>query len=174
MNSQDVILGMLMKGPKSGYDMKQTFQDTFSFFYDVSFGTIYPTLSKMEQSGYITKESIIQEGKPNKNLYSITVLGREKFQEYMHGPMDSEIFRSDLLMRLYFGEFVDKSLVIEWFEQKIKEMKASYQSLSSGYEQFVHHCSPTQRLCAEYGMEQMKMSINFLEKGLEELHHLEE
>ncbi|OPA75568.1 hypothetical protein BVG16_19690 [Paenibacillus selenitireducens] len=174
MNSQDVILGMLLKGPKSGYDMKQKFQSTFSFFYDASFGTIYPTLSKMEALGYITKESIIQEGKPNKNIYSITPSGREKFQEYIHSPMESEVYRSDFLMRLFFGEFVDKAVIIGWFERKIEELEASHQSLSTGYEQFIHHSSPTQALCAEFGMEQLKMSFAFLKKGLEKLHNLEE
>ena len=56
MTSQDVILGILMKRSLSGYDIKHMFETIFSYFYNASFGTIYPTLSKMEKEGLITKE----------------------------------------------------------------------------------------------------------------------
>ena len=77
MNSQDVILGIIMYHSLSGYDIKHKLETIFSYFYNASYGTIYPTLSKMEKEGMITKESVIQEGRPNKNVYSITEEGQQ-------------------------------------------------------------------------------------------------
>ncbi|WP_018754867.1 PadR family transcriptional regulator [Paenibacillus terrigena] len=173
MNSQDVILGMLLKGPMSGYDMKQVFQSVFSYFYDASYGTIYPTLSRMEKDGLITKESVVQEAKPNKNVYAVTAQGRAAFMQYMHSEIEPESFRSDLLMRMFFGEFVDKEVVIGWFEREIDKKEQQYQQLSGGYQEFARLCSPTKRLCAEYGMESLAHAIQFLKKGLREIRALE-
>ena len=154
--------------------MKQVFQSVFSYFYDASYGTIYPTLSRMEKDGLISKESVVQEGKPNKNVYAITVQGREKFMQYMHSEVEPDSFRSDLLMRLFFGEYVNKDVVVGWFEREIAKKELQYQQLSSGYQEFAQLCSPTKRLCAEYGMESLAHAIQFLKRGLEEIRALEE
>ena len=78
MNSQDVILGMLMKRSLTGYEIKQLFEDLFSYFYSSSYGTIYPMLHRMEKEELLTKENVLQDGKPNKNVFTITEKGRRQ------------------------------------------------------------------------------------------------
>ena len=43
------ILGMLMSGPKSGYDLKQDFEQRISPFWSESLGQIYPALHRMDE-----------------------------------------------------------------------------------------------------------------------------
>ena len=118
MNSQDVILGMLMNESKTGYEIKQLLEDVFSNFYSSSYGTIYPTLARMEKEGLITKENVQQEGKPNKNLLNITDKGRDSFNAYLLAPLEADsIKKSYFMMRLYFGEFVGYDKVILWLKQ---------------------------------------------------------
>lgn len=174
MNSQDVILGMLLEGSKSGYDIKQKFQTVFSFFYDASYGTIYPTLGRMEKEGYITKESVVQEGKPNKNMYSITELGRKQFQQYLRSPVEEDVLRSDLLMRLFFGEHVDDEVAIGWLEKALEEKERLYNALSSGFKDSEHLMSPTQQISIEFGLRSYTTNIQFLKEGIEKLQKLKE
>jgi len=56
LNSQDVILGILMKEALTGYQIKQLLENVFSNFYNSTYGTIYPTLARMEKERLITKE----------------------------------------------------------------------------------------------------------------------
>lgn len=72
MKIQGVILGILNSGPHSGYEIKRQFEERFSFFFNASYGSIYPTLSKFEKEKLITKKTVKHEGKPNKNVYTIT------------------------------------------------------------------------------------------------------
>lgn len=88
MNIQDVILGILSEKPHSGYEIKRHFEEYFSFFFDASYGTIYPTLSKMEKLNLITKESVRQEGKPDKNVFTITSAGLDQFHAYLQSPAE--------------------------------------------------------------------------------------
>jgi len=49
MNTQSLILAVLNFGDATGYEIKkQSTEGAFSFFVDISYGTIYPTLAKLE------------------------------------------------------------------------------------------------------------------------------
>ncbi|MEN1970074.1 PadR family transcriptional regulator [Lentibacillus sp. N15] len=48
--------------------------------YEVSPGTIYPTLNRLEQSGYLEKEERLEGGKIRK-YYTITDKGKEALEE---------------------------------------------------------------------------------------------
>ncbi len=48
--------------------------------YDISPGTLYPIFKNLEQSGHLTREDVLVEGKIRK-YYSITVKGEEILRE---------------------------------------------------------------------------------------------
>jgi len=172
LNTQDVILGMLMKRSLTGYDMKMSFEQLFSHFFDASYGTIYPTLSRMEKDGYITKESVVQAGKPNKNVYTITDKGKEAFAAYLNGPIEKELVKSDFLMRLYFGEFIGEDKVVEWLEAAIAEARETARKLETECELYVRRgMSPTQEICIRIGIELDLRRAEVLEEGLQKIRN---
>ncbi|MEW9700811.1 PadR family transcriptional regulator [Paenibacillus sp. SI8] len=172
MTSQDVILGILMKKSHSGYDIKIVLESVFSYFYNASFGTIYPTLSKMEKEGLITKESVLQEGRPNKNVYSITDEGRNHFKGYMHSPIQPNEFKSDAMIRLYFGEFVEPEATIKTLEFGIEKTQRALAELKHMYESCKANISPTQEICILIGIENNESALRTLGRGLERLTNL--
>ena len=48
MDVQSVLLGFLMRSSMTGYDLRKAFSMSFSFFSGLSYGSIYPSLKKME------------------------------------------------------------------------------------------------------------------------------
>ena len=48
-----VILGMLRKGAKSGYEIKAKADISTRFFWAISYGQIYPELKRLERAGLI-------------------------------------------------------------------------------------------------------------------------
>jgi DNA-binding PadR family transcriptional regulator len=169
ITSQDVILGILMKSNKSGYDIKRMFESLFSYFYNASYGTIYPTLGRMEKEGLITKESIQQEGKPNKNVYSITERGRELFRAYLDSDIQDNEMKSDFMVRMYFGELAEPELVIRWLETGIQKMQVSLAKLLADYERWKPGMSPTQLICIEMGISHEQGTLRNLEEGLSKM-----
>jgi len=49
--SKYAIMGMLSMGPVSGYDIKKRFEESLSYFWNESYGQIYPILKKITQTG---------------------------------------------------------------------------------------------------------------------------
>ncbi|GGG02162.1 PadR family transcriptional regulator [Paenibacillus albidus] len=173
MNSQDVILGMLMKEALTGYQIKQLLENVFSNFYSSSYGTIYPTLSRIEKEGLITKESVLQDGKPNKNLLNITPKGRDCFNAYLLAPLEGDSIRkSDFMMRLYFGEFVGYDKVIIWLKQAQEESNTKLDQLLEQYSLYKDEMHPAQVICIQIGIEEYKAKLTTIAEGLVSLEQL--
>ena len=67
MTGKDIILGLLLEKSRTGYEINEVFDSVFRHFYKTSYGMIYPTLKRLSQDGLVTKEVVIQNGKPNKS-----------------------------------------------------------------------------------------------------------
>jgi DNA-binding PadR family transcriptional regulator len=165
MNIQNVILGFLSEQPMSGYDIKRKMELSVAHFFDASFGAIYPALKRMEKDGYVKKEIIQQDGKPNKNLFVITDQGREEFQKYMKSPINPTIMRSDLLIRLFFGRFATKENVIRWMENEKEKEQQQLDSLSLVKSNYPN-IDRFQEITLHYGLENAKMTIKLLEEEI--------
>jgi DNA-binding PadR family transcriptional regulator len=86
----------------TGYDLKKRFSISFSFFSGVSYGSIYPALKKMEKEGLVTQQVEIQDGAPNRKIYSITTAGQKVFIDELTAPFHWEMPKNTFLMRLFF------------------------------------------------------------------------
>jgi DNA-binding PadR family transcriptional regulator len=71
-----VVLALLEQAPSHGYEIIKALEEKSSGFYSPSPGVIYPTLTFLEEAGYVTAAT---EG--NKKVYSITQAGRDYLAE---------------------------------------------------------------------------------------------
>jgi len=102
MDVQGVLLGFLMRQSMTGYDLKKVFSISFSFFSGLSYGSIYPALKKMTDQGLISKQLEIQDGAPNRKVYTITDAGRKAFLDALRSPLTPDRPKNSFLMRLFF------------------------------------------------------------------------
>ena len=64
-----LFLGLLMEGPKHGYEIKRTIEEELFPFIGLRIKSIYYPLKKMEKLGLVTKD-VGREGKfPEKFVY---------------------------------------------------------------------------------------------------------
>ena len=105
MGLQHGILGFLNYGPCSGYELTKAFHSSVQFFWPAQTSQIYLTLGKLEDAGLVTHETVIQNGKPNKNVYSILPAGRAELQRGMDNvPQSIEDY----------GKLTDASAPVYW------------------------------------------------------------
>lgn len=88
-----VILGVLEDGPKHGYAIVKQLLSASEGLIRLGEGQLYPTLHKLEQSGHVTAEWAVQEGKPSRRVYSLTALGQ---RELSNRRLAWEKFRSSI------------------------------------------------------------------------------
>jgi DNA-binding PadR family transcriptional regulator len=165
MNMQDVILGFIYDQPMSGYDIKQMMENSVSYFFDASFGAIYPALRKMEKEGLVEKQVVIQEGKPNKNLFAITESGRQQFLEYLNSPVSPTVMRSDLLIRIFFARLTTKETVQAWLLEERAKNQAMYDNLRQIAEMYPN-MEKYKRFTLEFGIRQAEMIMKMIDDEL--------
>ncbi|HAT55393.1 MAG TPA: PadR family transcriptional regulator [Lactobacillus sp.] len=171
MKSRQVVLGILKRGPQTGYDITQMFQTSFTFFFDSSAGMVYPALRRLEQDGCVTKTVVPQEGKPNKNVYEITQAGLDEFADYLKSPVEPEIKKSDFLARLMFGEYVEPAQIVKIIKDEVEFQKQESEVIKARLEEFSpgHTAvSSTQELAYQYGLTANISKIEFFEKWLKD------
>jgi DNA-binding PadR family transcriptional regulator len=124
MDLRLVIMGLLMKGPAHGYDLKQTLERELSPFFEVSSAPLYYTLKKLEQEGVVTKWSTVSGRRPKKYVYSLTAKGQEEIKKlllenitYLHRPS----FNLDI--SLYFLNFLEPQNVVETLKGRLRESR---------------------------------------------------
>lgn len=113
------LLGILSNISGSGYDIKKVCDSSIAHFWNENYGHIYPVLQKMEQEELITKEVKQTDGRPAKNVYSITQKGKEELEEWLMLPIEQQPVRSELLLKI----FLSKDIPVENIIEKIKKTK---------------------------------------------------
>lgn len=169
MRGQDIILGLLMEKSRTGYEINEVFETSFKHFYKTSYGMIYPTLKKLQDQELVEKNVIIQEDKPNKNVFNITQLGIEEFYQYLDSPIAPEKRESEFLVRLYLGKYVTKEVLIEWIKQEIKEKETNIQQLKENYTNWKSVMTYSQHIPYEIGIKQFEAELEILTEKIKEL-----
>ncbi len=104
--SELALLGLLSLGPMSGYDLRQLIAWSVGHFWREGYGQIYPTLQHLEKQRLVTKKTQRQKGKPDRNIYSLTPAGRDRLRQWLSQPASPEVPRNELLLKLFFGQWV--------------------------------------------------------------------
>lgn len=107
----DAILVCLTERSMSGYDLAKSFDESIGFFWRADHQQIYRELGRLRERGEVSTEEIIQSGRPNKLVYSITAAGRDALMRWSRRPSVPQAAKDDLLVRLYAIEHVDREAV---------------------------------------------------------------
>jgi PadR family transcriptional regulator, regulatory protein AphA len=99
-----VVLGMVRLGARSGYEIKQTVEQSIRFFWTISPVQIYPSLVQLEEAGLIAGRADPQ-GKRRRRTYEITPAGEIALREWLRRaePMPFEL-RDIGLVKLFFAD----------------------------------------------------------------------
>lgn len=96
------ILGLLNYGEMTGYEIMETFRDSLNYFWDAKTSQIYRELQGLERNGWVSKTVVLQSGKPDKNVYSITTEGREELLRWLADEDLGLRVKTPLLMKVFF------------------------------------------------------------------------
>ncbi len=128
MDVKTVCLGMLTDGPASGYDLKKEFESTFAHFFAAGYGSIYPALSSLAESGLVDCELVPQEGKPDRKVYQITDAGREHLLEALENTSPCHKVRSEFLATMCFAHLMRPDVIEAVLDNRLADI-ARYQEL---------------------------------------------
>ena len=86
------VLGLLHESPLHGYELRQRLKATLGTFRAFSYGSLYPTLRRMRDAGWIAEDEGDADvvagappltGRRGKVVYKLTAEGKERFAELL-------------------------------------------------------------------------------------------
>jgi PadR family transcriptional regulator, regulatory protein AphA len=97
-----VILGMVSREPRSGYEIKALVDNSTRFFWVASYGQIYPDLKKLSEAGLIEGVDA-PRGERKRTVYAITPAGTEALRSWLRQPPETFELREEGLLKLFFS-----------------------------------------------------------------------
>lgn len=112
------ILMLLAEQAHSGYDLSKEFNECVGHYWQATPQQIYRELAKLEKRDWIEAETITQESRPNKKLYSITATGKLKLVEWLVQPADPMSVREDLMVKVRGSHLVNPEVMLQELERR--------------------------------------------------------
>ncbi len=125
---EHAALGFLLYRPLSMYAIKKAMERSTRHFLSASFGSLHPTLRKLETKGYVTSEACVENGR-NKKVFSITEAGREHFIGWLARDIASERVSDPSLLRLFFMGHLEPAARQDLLARFLGEMQRAAEEL---------------------------------------------
>ncbi|MFI5657143.1 PadR family transcriptional regulator [Streptomyces sp. NPDC051684] len=97
MSIGHTLLGLLESGPRHGYDLKRTFDETFGHDKPLHYGQVYSTMSRLLKNGLVEVDGIEAGGGPERKRYAITEAGVTDVQRWLATPEKPEPYLQSTL-----------------------------------------------------------------------------
>ena len=166
-----VILGMLRKEPRSGYEIKQQVDNSTRFFWAASYGQIYPELAKLAEAGLVTGEELPTGGR-KRTVYRLTRAGRAELRRWLDELPERLELRDEGLLKLFFAGAVDRDKALEIIDAKrriAEEKLAALRAIEPRAAEAVTAGDPYPHLVLRYGVEMSEWTIAWCERARAEL-----
>lgn len=83
MSTSHVLLGLLARGERHGYDLKREYDARFPKARPLAFGQVYATLDRLLRDGLAATAGTERVGGPERTTYILTEAGRAALAEWL-------------------------------------------------------------------------------------------
>ncbi|MFI5625895.1 PadR family transcriptional regulator [Nocardioides sp. NPDC051685] len=122
MKLESILLGVLARHPRTGYDLKK-YLDTQGRFLrsNTQMSQVYRSLARMEDNGWVVHTVEPRAGATDAKTYRITDEGMTVLLDWLTGPYlpPSRYNDPDLDARLAFAEFMTREQILRLIETEL-------------------------------------------------------
>lgn len=150
------ILTLLRDGEMSGYDLVKAFDRGVTYLWPATQSQIYPTLRAMEENdGVIVSRAVLQEGRPDKRVFSISPAGVDELDRWVLQPGQLAATRDPFPLRAWNLPSLrpaDAAAVIEHQRRELGDRLAALEQIAAHLDERSHGQTSGGRLAAEVGI----------------------
>lgn len=104
-----MLLGVLVKGPAHGYDVKRVYDERFPGTRPLAFGQVYAALARLRRDGLVEEVGRGSEGGPERTVYAVTEHGEDALREWLletepPGPYRADALVAKVVTAVHVGE----------------------------------------------------------------------
>ncbi len=154
------ILGLLKERSMHGYQLSKRLTDTLGGFWRVSYGSLYPSLKRLERQGAVEQVFDEQEVGRRKNVYRITEPGETLFRELLEeAGAEASGEENRFRVRLAFFKYLAPESRIRLLERRRAFLEERLATLRSSLT--AHHDTYTLSM-VQHGRETTEQDIAWL------------
>ena len=113
------ILGLLKERPMHGYQLSRELGESLGGFWRVSYGSLYPTLRRLEREGAVEAQVDAEARSRRKTTYAITEKGEKVFFELLQeAPHDNSTEDTRFRVRLAFFRYLPPEARLRLLERR--------------------------------------------------------
>lgn len=167
--TEAAVLALLaINGEQSGYDLLKAANASIGYLWAPAKSQLYAVLPRLVKEGTARRRRIVQERRPDKQLYGITKEGRRRLQTWLEtiepGAFDA------FYLRLFVGGLSRPDVLlahIEQFKEDVEGQLAEYRAVEQrntrrGHDLF-HH------FLLRLGIDRAELSLRWAHETLAEL-----
>jgi DNA-binding PadR family transcriptional regulator len=125
------VLGLLKERPMHGYQLSRELSESLGGLWRVSYGSLYPTLRRLERDGAIESEAGDERGARRKKVYRITAAGEATFLDLLQEtPVDTQAEDARFRMRLAFFRYLAPETRIRLLERRRQSLQRRLSTLT--------------------------------------------
>lgn len=169
--TQLYILGLLARGPMSGYDIQMALEELdIELWSNILVGSIYHALKKLENNSYIHLKSIEKTGHRQRSIYEITEKGTTYMQLLVSQTLSSKplVYPADVYAGLTFINHCTKDEVVSALQKQYETLLDEKTKLQHVIDLELHlfhdHVPEIMRLTFENMIQNLDLQLTFLQK----------
>lgn len=169
MSLRHAALGLLSRGPASGYDLLKVFEASMANVWPATQSQLYGELNKLADGGLI---KVVDVGPRGRKEYAITDAGRAELRRWMTSPQDDPTFRSAQLLRVFLLDGLPHDQAREFLESCRSEADKEhqrYEQIRDAYDWSDGEAGFFARVALENGLRFTRMESEWAEWALTEL-----
>ncbi len=166
------VLGLLHESPLHGYELRQRLKATLGTFRAFSYGSLYPTLRRLSDAGWISEEAPVEapatmRSRRGKRVYQLTADGKEHLAVLLEqvGPdaFDNDGFGARLAFFAQTSAAV-RLQILEGRRRRVEEQREGMQSTLGRTGERVDRYT---RVLHEHGLESVDREVRWLTELIE-------
>ena len=130
------VLGLLKERAMHGYQLKKRLADTLGSFWQVSYGSLYPALKRLQREGAVEMIFPREQVGRRKNVYRITKQGEELFAELLERAGHEATEDSGFQVRLAFFKYLKPETRIRLLERRRAFLEGRWSNLKQSLQSY--------------------------------------
>ncbi|MEW9547650.1 PadR family transcriptional regulator [Nonomuraea sp. NPDC050783] len=118
MALRHAVLAALLDGEHSGYQLTKVFDVGVANFWYASPQQLYAELARLEADGLVAGREVVQRGRPNKRVFTVTGAGLDELAAFAAAPPKPLLLRDDLVVRVHAVDALDPAPVIAQLHER--------------------------------------------------------
>ncbi|MDT4943824.1 MAG: hypothetical protein QOH14_557 [Pseudonocardiales bacterium] len=167
------VLGLLNESPMHGYELRKRLATLLGAFRAFSYGSLYPTLRRLSEAGWISEEAPIDAASPaarsrrGKRVYRLTAEGKEHLAGLLAevGPdaFDDEGFGA----RLAFFAQTRSEIRLQILEGRRRRVEEQREGMKSTLARTGERLDRYTRVLHEHGLDSVDREVRWLTELIE-------